>query len=99
MRAALTERYGPPEVVRLDDVPDPAPGPGEALVRVAAAGVTRGDARMRSLDVPPGFGPILRMLVGLRGPRRPVRGSEFAGVVEALGPGAAGLRPGSGSWG
>jgi NADPH:quinone reductase-like Zn-dependent oxidoreductase len=49
---------------------------------------------MRSLDVPPGFGPILRMLVGLRGPRRPVRGSEFAGVVEALGPGAAGLELG-----
>lgn len=94
MRAALTERYGPPEVVRLADRPDPVPGPGEALVAVAAAGVSRGDARMRALDVPAGFGPILWMLVGMRGPRRPVRGSEFAGVVEALGPGAPGLSPG-----
>lgn len=94
MRAALTESYGPPEVVRLAELPDPVPGAGEALVRVAAAGVSRGDARMRALDVPAGFGPILRMLVGTRRPRRPVRGSEFAGVVEALGPGAAGLSPG-----
>jgi NADPH:quinone reductase-like Zn-dependent oxidoreductase len=92
MRAALTESYGPPEVVQIAEIPEP--GPGEVKVRVAAAGVTRGDTRMRALDVPSGFGPILRLLVGLRRPRHPVRGSEFVGVVEALGPGATGFAPG-----
>ena len=94
MRAALTERYGPPEVVRIAEVPEPMPGPGQIKVRVTAAGVSVGDARMRGMDVPPGFGPILRLLLGLRRPRRPVRGMEFVGRVDALGAGAAGFAPG-----
>lgn len=94
MRAAVLRRYGPPESPRLEDWPDPPPGRGEVRVRVAAAGVTRADSRIAAMDVPPGFGTILRLLVGWRGPRRPVRGSEFAGVVEALGPGAEGFAPG-----
>ena len=94
MRAALTERYGPPEAVRIGEAPDPVPGPGEIKVRVRAAGVTRGDTRIRGMEVPSGFGPILRLLVGLGRPRRPVMGSEFVGVVEALGPGATGFAPG-----
>ena len=91
MRVALTERYGPPEVVRMGERPEPEPGPGQVKVRVVAAGVTRGDARMRGMDVPPGFGPILRLLLGLRRPHRAVMGSEFVGVIEALGPGATGF--------
>jgi NADPH:quinone reductase-like Zn-dependent oxidoreductase len=94
MLAALTDGYGPPEVVRIVERPDPVPGPGQVRVRVRAAGVSRGDARMRGMDVPPGFGPILRLVVGLRRPRRPMMGSEFVGVVEALGPGAEGFAPG-----
>ncbi len=74
----------------MGERPEPEPGPGQVKVRVAAAGVTRGDARMRGMDVPPGFGPILRLLLGLRRPRRAVMGSEFVGVIEALGPGATG---------
>lgn len=82
MRAALTRRYGPPEMVELADLPDPVPGPADLLVRVTAAPVTRGDARIRALEVPAGYGPILRLVFGLRGPRRAVQGAEFVGVVE-----------------
>lgn len=81
MRAAQTRRYGPPEVVRLGSLPDPVPGPGDLLVQVTAAGVSRGDARVRGLDVPAGYGPLVRLAFGWNGPRRPVQGSEFAGRV------------------
>ena len=50
MIAATARRYGPPEVMRLETLPDPVPGPGELLIRVQAFGVTRGDARIRGLD-------------------------------------------------
>jgi NADPH:quinone reductase-like Zn-dependent oxidoreductase len=93
MRAALTRRYGPPDVVRLDTMPDPVPGPGDLLVQVNAAGVSRGDARVRGLDVPAGYGPLVRLAFGWSGPRRPVQGSEFAGrVLRAAGAFAPGDR-------
>lgn len=81
MRAALTRRYGPPDVVRLETLPDPVPRSGDLLVRVTAAGVTRGDARVRGLDVPAGYGPLMRLVFGWNAPRRPVQGAEFAGRV------------------
>jgi NADPH:quinone reductase-like Zn-dependent oxidoreductase len=46
------------------------------------------------MDVPPGFGPILRLVVGLRRPRHPVMGSEFVGRIEVLGPGVTGWSEG-----
>lgn len=91
---AWTGAYGGPEVVELREAAVPVAGPGEILVRVRAAGVTVGDARMRAVDVPAGFGPMVRLMLGPSRPRRPVRGSEFAGVVAALGPGAAGFSAG-----
>jgi NADPH:quinone reductase-like Zn-dependent oxidoreductase len=81
MLTAETRHYGPPDVIDLVERPDPRPKPGEVLVRVTAAPVTRGDARIRALDVPAGFGPILRLVFGLRGPRAKVQGMEFAGRV------------------
>jgi len=90
MRAALTRRYGPPEVVDLADLPDPVPGPSDLLVRVTAAPVTRGDARIRALDVPAGYGPILRLVFGVHGPRRAVQGAEFVGVFVGVVEHAAG---------
>lgn len=82
MRAALTRRYGPPDAVELADWPDPVAGPGTVLVRVTAAPVTRADARIRALDMPAGFSVLARLAFGLRRPRQPVQGMEFAGVVE-----------------
>jgi NADPH:quinone reductase-like Zn-dependent oxidoreductase len=81
MRAVVHDRYGPPEVLRLEDVPDPAPGPGELLVRVHRASVNRTDWGFLT-----GEPIIVRAFAGLRRPRQRVLGNEFAGVVEAIGP-------------
>lgn len=85
MRAAVVDRYGPPEVARVMEVPDPTPGAGDVLVRVAAAAVTSGDARIRGARFPAGFELFARLGLGLTRPRRRVLGLCFSGVVEAVG--------------
>lgn len=86
MRAVVQDRYGSPEVLRLADIPRPTPGEGEVLVRVEAASVNardwhimRGEPRIaRLLD---------RSIFGWRAPKVRVRGTDFAGIVAAVGPG------------
>ncbi|MGV3520395.1 NAD(P)-dependent alcohol dehydrogenase [Luteitalea sp.] len=87
MKAAVVTRYGPPDVVELRDRPDPRPRAGEVLIRVHASAVTAADWRMRSGDVPRGFGLLMRLILGWRGPRRGVLGITMAGEVLALGEG------------
>ncbi len=82
MRAALYHRYGPPEVVSIRAVAKPIAGEGEVLIRVRATTVSSADWRLCSLTMPRGFGWAARLAVGMRGPRKPVLGSELAGVVE-----------------
>lgn len=94
MRAALVTRYGSPEVVRVADVPRPAPKPGEILVRVRATTVSSGDARVRSITVPTGFGLLMRLVLGFFGPRQPVLGLELSGEVAAIGAGVTRFRVG-----
>lgn len=94
MRAAIVERYGPPEVVRVVDVPDPLPRKGRVLVRVHATGVSSGDARIRGASFPPGFAVPSRLAFGLRRPRQPILGGTVAGEVVSVGDGVAGWAPG-----
>jgi NADPH:quinone reductase-like Zn-dependent oxidoreductase len=81
MRAAVLTRYGPPEVVRVREVPTPAIGPLDLLVRVHVTSVTRTDCGIRGAK--PFF---IRGFTGLTRPKRAILGGEFAGVVEAVGP-------------
>ena len=84
MKAYTYDRFGPPEVLELKEVPKPVPGDHEVLVRVRATTVTAGDWRVRSLDVPRGFGLLSRLALGFSRPRRPILGTELSGeVVEA----------------
>lgn len=94
MRAAVVPAYGPPEVVRIVSLPSPEPGPGEVRIRIEATTVSAGDARVRGLRVPRGYGPFARAALGWSGPRQPILGTELAGTVDALGPGVSGWSPG-----
>jgi NADPH:quinone reductase-like Zn-dependent oxidoreductase len=90
----VVERYGPPEVVSIRDLPDPVAGKGQLLVRVHATTLNSGDARIRGAAFPPGFALPARLALGLRGPRRPVLGVAYSGVVEAVGAGVTGVAVG-----
>jgi len=94
MRAAVVSRYGPPESVRLEQVPRPDPKAGEILVRVHSTSVTSADWRVRSLSLPPGFGPLGRLVLWWNGPRQRILGTEASGVVEAVGAGVTRWRAG-----
>lgn len=87
MRAVSVARYGPPEVATVVDIETPSAGRGQVLVRIEAAAVTAGDARMRSGDFPAGFGFAAKLAIGVRGPRRHILGTAHAGVVEEVGEG------------
>jgi NADPH:quinone reductase-like Zn-dependent oxidoreductase len=85
MKAVVYERYGPPEVLELKDLPQPTPKEHEVLIKVLATTVTSGDCRVRSLNVPKGFGLIVRIVFGWSRPRKKILGTEFSGVVSAIG--------------
>src|SRR5687768_805512 len=88
MRAVVHERYGGPEVLRVDDVPTPVPARGQVLVEVAATSINLSDWEgLRG-------SPAYARLGGLRSPRRPTLGSDIAGVVHAVGPGVTRFQPG-----
>lgn len=80
MKAVVHDRYGPPEVFRIDEVERPVPAADEVLVRVEATTVTQTDCHMRRAR------PLFwRFMLGYLRPRRRTLGLEFAGVVEAIG--------------
>src|SRR4051794_21155333 len=87
MRAVVYDRYGPPEVLRIEEVARPAPRADEVLVKVHAAAVTRADVATREANRRSGpfVSVISRLVSGVRRPRQPILGSEFAGAVEVTG--------------
>lgn len=87
MRAILSTKYGPPEVLRLGEVEAPSPGAGEVLIKVAATTVTRYDCWARSCRAHTGLDPLMRMWFGVRRPRRPILGTELSGEIAAVGEG------------
>ena len=96
MKAVVYTRYGPPEVLRLADVPKPAPRDREVLVRVHATTVTIGDTIMRSLNLPiHGWQKVMgRLILGWNKPRRHILGMELAGEIEAVGKKVIRFKPG-----
>lgn len=87
MRAMILTAYGGPEVLRLDELPEPAAGPGQVLVRIHASSVNPVDVKSRAL------GPATAPAPG------GVLGTDMAGVVEAVGAGVEGFAPGDAVYG
>src|SRR5918994_2058213 len=84
MKAAVCERYGPPEVVQIREVPTPAPADREVLVKALAATVNSGDARLRALRVPRGMSLPVRLQMGVTRPRQPVFGVDEVGAIAEI---------------
>ena len=89
MRAAVQERYGPPEALRLTEVEKPVMGEGDVLVRVLAAGVNPLDWHLVR-----GTPFIARLAMGMPRPKVTIRGVDVAGRVEAVGRDVTTVRPG-----
>jgi NADPH:quinone reductase-like Zn-dependent oxidoreductase len=85
MKAIVCTKYGPPDVLQLQEVAKPIPRENEVLVKVYATTVTSSDVRIRSFTYPPWFWLLGRLMFGFRKPRKTIPGDEFAGIVESVG--------------
>lgn len=95
MKAVVWTKYGPPEVLQLQDAAKPEPRDKEVLIRVHAASVTMGDCELRSLKLPGRLRLPMRVYAGLFLPKRiRVLGQGLAGQVESVGAGVTKFKPG-----
>ncbi len=91
MKAVICTKYGAPDVLQIQDVEKPSPKDNEVLIKIVATTVHIGDTKIRSFK--PGMGfiqdllikPIMRVMIGFRGPRKKILGMELAGDIEAVG--------------
>jgi NADPH:quinone reductase-like Zn-dependent oxidoreductase len=88
MKAVVYDEYGTPDVLRVDHLPVPVPGPGQVLVEVAATSVNLSDWECLLGS------PLYARIGGLRSPARRTLGSDIAGRVEAVGSGVTRFAPG-----
>ena len=95
MKAVVCDRYGPPDILRITEVPRPVPRPDEVLIKIRATTVNRSDCAFRA-GIPR---PYARLFTGLRRPRHQILGSELSGEVEAIGPAVTGFKPGDAVFG
>jgi len=85
MKAIVCTKYGPPEVLELQEVEKPTPKDNEVLVKVYATTVTSADSRVRSFTVPLSYWLPARLALGLRKPKKAILGSVFAGAIDSVG--------------
>jgi len=91
MKAIVCKKYGPPEVLKMVEIEKPYPKNNEVLIKVIATTVHIGDTKIRRFE--PGMGlvkdfffkPLMRFIIGFKGPRKKILGMELAGEIEAIG--------------
>jgi len=93
MKVVVCTKYGPPEVLQIKEMEKPIPKDNEVLIKIHATTAHIGDTKVRRLE--PGLGPIkdfffkpmMRIIIGFKGPRKKILGMELAGEIEAIGKG------------
>ena len=94
MKAIVCTKYGTPEVLQLKEVAKPAPKDNEVLIKIVATTVLGGDCEVRSFKMHIGFWLPLRLVLGIRKPRRKILGQAVAGEIESVGKDVKLLRKG-----
>ncbi|WP_304132427.1 NAD(P)-dependent alcohol dehydrogenase [Ignavibacterium album] len=85
MKAIICTKYGPPEVLKMRDVPKPVPKGNEILVKIISTSVNSGDVRVRNLAVEGFIKVVMRLVLGFFKPRKPILGTVYAGIIEGVG--------------
>jgi len=88
VRAVICTRYGPPEVLRVEEIPTPAPRKNEMRIRISATAVTSSDCYLRGLRLSPAYRMMARLAIGWNAPKQPVLGMVLSGEVDSVGPNA-----------
>ena len=94
MKAVICTKYGSPEVLHIKDITKPKPKDNEILVKIYASTVNSGDVRVRSLDVKGFLRIVMRLVLGISKPRKPILGTVYSGCIEAMGSKVRGLNIG-----
>jgi len=85
VKAYVCPKYGPPEVLRLEEVEEPSPQSDEVRVKIHATAVTASDIFIRGSQIPLRYWVPMRLMIGLTGPRRSIIGLVLAGEIDAVG--------------
>lgn len=85
MKAIICPKYGPPEVLKMVEVPMPKPSENEILVKIMATAINSADVRIRGLKVEGFMRFVMRLVIGFNKPRKPILGTVFSGIVESIG--------------
>ena len=85
MKAMVTTKYGPPEVLQIREIEKPSPKENEVLIKIYVTTVSVGDVKMRGLGLPTGQKILARLFLGLTKPRKDILGMEIAGEIESIG--------------
>lgn len=85
MKAVVCTKYGPPEVLQIQEIEKPVPKDNEVLVKVYATSVSAADYRVRSFNFPTSIWLPTRLFLGFGKPRKSVLGMELCGKIESIG--------------
>jgi NADPH:quinone reductase-like Zn-dependent oxidoreductase len=99
MKAIICTKYGPPDVLQIQEMEKPTPKANEVLIRIHATTATLYDCWTRSSTAPPGFGLLMRIAAGIRKPKQPIFGTELAGEIEVVGSDVTKYKKGDQVWG
>ena len=89
MKAVICPKYGPPEVLKIQELPKPVPKKNEVLIKIVASTVNTGDVRIRGLKVKGFMKLVMRLMLGFTKPRKPILGVVFSGIVVQVGENAS----------
>jgi NADPH:quinone reductase-like Zn-dependent oxidoreductase len=94
VKAVVCTRYGPPEVLRLEELATPVPRKNQVRIRILATAVTSSDCYVRGLNLSPAYRMMARLAIGWNAPRQPVLGMVLSGEVDSVGPDATSFEVG-----